>query len=294
MWSYFERAKKVIFALILSIVPLVLLYAQSKDDKLRSTIASPVIEVAGVVEKAALGLTGSLSDWLFRYFFLADRADELLRLRAEVLKIDTMQARILNLMSEQASIRELYFKSKDVNINQMEFAKVIARAGAPMARMIRLDKGSVDGIRAKSPVIAHEGVVGQVMSVARNFCDVLLISDASSAISAKIVESNARGILRGITSNKEYLMEIRDLDGLIAVNANDIVVTSGENSLFPAGLPIGKVTEASKSSDGLFISAKIRPFVSIDQFDHVVVFLEEAESSSKLNAIEADWPLASL
>ena len=73
MWSLIERARKVIFALVLSIIPLVLLYVQSKDEDIRRVIAWPVTEVSGLIETSALAVSGAVSDTLFRYFYLVDR-----------------------------------------------------------------------------------------------------------------------------------------------------------------------------------------------------------------------------
>lgn len=293
MWSLFERAKKVIFALVLSIIPLVLLYVQSKDEEIRGIFAWPVTETAGLIEKSALAISGLVSDTLFRYAYLVNRSDELIALRSEVLETRALQGKVLDLINERASIIELYFKSREIGLQQKgELARVIARAGAPMARMIRLNRGSAHGIKPKSPVIAHEGVVGQVLSVAPHFSDVLLITDASSAIDAKIVGSDARGLLRGITSSTEYLMEIRDIDGLVDVVAGNIVVTSGVNSNFPYGIPIGTVVDSFRSRDGLYVSARIEPFVLMDRLAHVVILPNDDIEMTRTDSLTAAWPLA--
>src|SRR5579871_2417140 len=202
MWSLIERAKKVIFALVLSIIPLVLLYVQSKDEDIRNIFAWPVLEVTGVVEKAALAISGLVSDSLYRYFYVVGRSEELASLRAQVLETRALKASVLELMNERAAIGDLCFKMKEAGLTEGSLARVIARVGAPLARIIRIDRGSVDGIEQKSPVVAHEGVVGQVLSVAPHFSDVLLITDASSAVDAKVVGSDARGLLRGITRDR--------------------------------------------------------------------------------------------
>jgi rod shape-determining protein MreC len=293
MWSLVERAKKVIIALVLSVIPLVLLYVQSKDTQIRSVLAWPIIELAGILESSALKITGAVSDSLYKYFFIANRTQELLELRAEVLETRALKVQILDLIHERAAILELNFKSPDsTQEHKREYARVVARAGAPMARMIRLDKGSRHGVRVKCPVLANEGVVGQVLSVAPNFSDVLLITDASSALEAKIVSSAARGILRGKSSANEYLMEIRDVDGMSDVRTGDAVVTSGVNSYFPSGIPIGRILEASKSSDGLNISARIEPFVAMDRVSQVVVLLGDWSLAGGIESFSASWPLA--
>lgn len=290
MWSLLERAKKVIFALVLSVIPLVLLYVQSKDTKIRTVVAWPVIQVAGLLEEGALGITGAVSDMLYRYLFIVNRNDEVLRLRAEVLETRALKVKIQELINEKSSILELYFHSPAPVESKTEFARIIARRGAPMARMIRIDKGSNHGIRPSFPVLSHEGVVGQVFSVAPDFSEVLLITDASSAIEAKLVGSGARGLLRGITSNHEYLMEILDIDGLMQVQVGDVVITSGQNSFFPSGIPIGKIIDSASSRDGLYVSARIEPFVVMDQIDHVIVLVDN--SREKNQSLSAAWPLS--
>ena len=271
MWSLIERAKKVIFALVLSIIPLVLLYVQSKDEDIRHVFAWPVVEAVGFIEQGTMAITGFVSDQLYRYFYLVGRADELIKLRSEVLATRALKTSILELINERAAISDLYFRTKEAGLPTGALARVIARVGAPMARIIRLDRGSLHGVDPKSPVVAHEGVVGQVLSVAPHFSDVLLITDASSAIDAKVVGSDARGLLRGITSSTEYLLEIRDIDGLVEVRPGNVVVTSGVNSLFPAGIPVGTVIDASRSRDGLYVSARIEPFVMMDRITYVSV-----------------------
>lgn len=291
MWSLFERGKKIIFALVLSIIPLVLLYVQSKDAEIRASFAVPILEVSGYIEKSTLAVTGFVSDWLYRYFFVTGRHDELLQLRAEVLKVKALEARVNDLMNERASLMDLHFRTSEASLPDGKLARVIARAGAPMARMIRLNKGSSDGIKAKSPVIAHEGVVGQVLNVSKHFCDVLLVTDASFAIDAKIVGSNARGLLRGITKISEYIMEIRDIDGLVDIAPGNLVVTSGINSNFPQGYPIGTVVEASRSRDNLYLSARIEPFVKMDRLTDVLV-LDVSSKDLEIDPLTAMWPLA--
>lgn len=291
MWSLFERGKKIIFALVFSIIPLVLLYVQSKDAEIRASFARPVTEVSGFIQRASLFLTGAVSDQLYRYFFLAGRADELTKLRAQIQRVRTLEARVEDLMNDRAALMELHFRASEAALPTGTLARVIARAGAPMARMIRLDKGSSEGIKPKSPVIAYDGVVGQVLNVSSHFSDVLLVTDASFAIDAKIVGSDARGLLRGITSNAEYMMEIRDIDGLLAVSPGNVVVTSGVNSNFPNGIPIGTVVEAFRSRDGLFVSARIEPFVFMDRLNDVLV-LSLPDGENEIDALTAAWPMA--
>lgn len=291
MWSLLERLRKIIVIAVLSIIPLVLLYVQSKDEEIRHIVAWPVIEVAGYIERGTLLITGSVSDFLFKYFYAVTQAEELRELRAKSLELKTLQARVVDLINDREAIAELYFNDPESSLPKGQLARVVARAGTPMARMIRLDKGSRHGIKPYSAVVAHGGAVGQVLSVAPHFSDVLLITDASSALEAKIVGAEVRGLLRGITSAHEYLMEIRDVDGLSDIEPGTVIVTSGINSNFPSGIPLGTVIESSRSRDGLYLSARIKPLVKLDRLAYVLV-LPKTVLETGIERHRALWPLA--
>jgi rod shape-determining protein MreC len=292
MWSLLERAKKVIFALVLSIIPVVLLYVQGKDAEIRGVISWPVTQVAGLLSSAAVSVTGLMSDTLFRYVFLVGRSDELARLRADVVKLRALQAQVTDLTFEREEILNTYFHTDYGDQVNRVYARVIATAGAPMARMVRINRGFNHGLKVGNPVVANEGVVGQILSLSANFSDVLLMTDASSAIDARVVGLNARGLLRGITSNAEYLMEIGNLDGNDQIKPGDVIVSSGVNTQFPQGIPVGFVKNISASKDGLWSSAQVTPFVAMDRLEHVAVLTQSVQTEATVKAIFAPWPMA--
>lgn len=292
MWSLIERAKKVIFALVLSIIPVVLLYVQGKDTEIRSVLAWPIIQVSGVLASTTSAVTGVVSDFVFRYVYLVGRTDELHYLRAKVGQTDALIAMVTNLTAEKEEVLDTYLKTKSRAESVSVYAAVIGTAGAPMTQLIRIDRGAKDGVEVGNPVIADEVGVGQVLSVSSDFSDILLITDASSAIDVRVVETNARGLLRGITSSNEYLLEIRNHEAGLRVREGDLVVTSGVNSQFPSGIPIGQVFRVETSRDGLNSTAKIKPFAKMDTLRRVAVLKESSEQKSMVQSIFAPWPMA--
>ena len=257
MWLLFERAKKIILTLLLSIIPLVLLYLQNNDYKIRSAVSWPFVQISGAVQEIILSVVSNISDGFLKHVAVSSKYEELMILRAKVQENQMLHAKIAHLQNEINSIINLNENIKYTNIEKKLYAKIVAKSGTPMSRLVRINKGITSGVRIKDPVISDFGAVGQVLSVSDSFADVLLISDASSSIDAKILGSNARGLVTGITSNQQYLMQIRDIDALFKIKPNDIVVSSGMNSFFPEGIPIGKVKEVVTSKDGLLHSAKI-------------------------------------
>ncbi len=266
--------------------------AQSRDARVRQTMSGPIVELTGRLEQGLLWMAGGVFDFFYSYTFVASQSDELLKLRAKAYEVENLKARIDELLKERESILELNFAGQKRGLGKAIYANVVGRSGAPLSRIVRVDRGSLDGVRAESPVVAHGGAVGQVLSVSRHFSDVLLMTDASFAIDARVVGSDARGLLRGKTTAKEYVMELKDVDGLLSISAKDQIVTSGVNSIFPAGIPIGEVTSTYKTSDGLNVSAVVKPFVKMEHVNRVLIVLEVAENH-ELYSPSQEWVVAS-
>lgn len=290
MWAIIERAKKILIVLFLSSLPLLLIFIQNKNQEIKFFLSWPVIETAGRIEQLTLGIVGGLSDWFFRYFYWSNRADELRNLRSKVEEADKLRYRVKDLINEKASLLELDLIAANNGYDNSQKAQVIARTGSPLSRMIRIDKGSRHQIRQKDPVISHEGIVGQVLAVSLNFSDVLLVTDPSSAFEAKLINSNARGLCRGVASSFKYLLEITDIDPLENPKIGDIVMSSGINSQIPFGLLVGKVFEIQKSDDGLSLKAKVDPFVKFRQLDYVLVLINQ-DPENKADIYSSPWPL---
>ena len=98
-----------------------------------------------------------------------------------------------------------------------------------------------------------------------------------------IQASRDRAILAGDNSPFPRLVF---LPANASVNSGDIVVTSGHGGIFPAGLPVGRIT---RSDDGV---VRVNPFVQFEKLefvrviDYVSVPPEMSETSESERALE--------
>ncbi|MCO5316140.1 MAG: rod shape-determining protein MreC [Solirubrobacterales bacterium] len=127
-------------------------------------------------------------------------------------------------------------------------ATVVARSPTVWYSTVTVDRGSGDGARVNDPVINGDGLVGRVSSVSHSGAVVTLISDSSSAVSAKIVPGGAQGVVRPKVGSPGTLL-IEFLDRTRNIAKGQSVVTSGWrgdglSSLYPPGVPIGEVSRA--------------------------------------------------
>jgi rod shape-determining protein MreC len=152
-------------------------------------------------------------------------------------------------------------------------ATVIGEDGTPWFKTIVIDRGSVDGLREGLPVIASDGVVGQLVKVAAGSSRVLLLTDHASGISAIVQRTRARGVIKGEGGSRCSLeFSLREDD----VKVGDIVLTSGIGRVFPKGLPVGEVTMVKKGEYGIFQTIEVRPKVNISRLEEVLVIIPDS------------------
>jgi rod shape-determining protein MreC len=148
-------------------------------------------------------------------------------------------------------------------------AEIIASGATPDFRTLTIDKGTQQGLRADMAVIAPSGVVGRVVTPSARAAKIQLLIDRNAAAGAIIERSRAQGVVIGGGDDRlrlEYVSEVAD------VAADDIVVTSGIDGIYPKGFIIGKV-EAVERSGGAYRRITIRPAVDFSSLEEVLVVL---------------------
>jgi rod shape-determining protein MreC len=153
---------------------------------------------------------------------------------------------------------------------------VIGEDSSAWFNTLVVDRGSADGLSEGMPVLAAGGIVGRLVKVALHSSRVLLLTDHASAIAAVVQRSRARGVVRGMGGGMgrgRCSMEftVRDED----VKVGDTVVSSGVGAVFPKGLPIGEVTMVKKGEYGVFQTIEVRPAVTIDKLEEMLVLVRQ-------------------
>lgn len=137
-----------------------------------------------------------------------------------------------------------------------------------------IDQGSQNGITENMPVISQEKVLfGKVVTVYRNFSEVMLISNKKSALAVKIqaadpVQAPVYGAIKG-SGNLSVYMDLVASDAKI--NQGDVLITSAQDGIFPKDLLVGKVESSSTNDAKAFQTAKIQPFDNPKNTDSVFI-----------------------
>jgi rod shape-determining protein MreC len=154
-------------------------------------------------------------------------------------------------------------------------ARVIARSSTVWYSTLKIDKGSDDGLRENQPVIAAGGLIGKLTSVTGGTAEVRLITDGQSGVSAQVFPAGVTGVVRPeVGDPKDLLLE--HVESGRRVTENTLVITSGftssrTESLFPRGIPIGRVTKVDLDELETYQRVHVKPFADLSRIDVVEV-----------------------
>jgi len=215
---------------------------------------------------------------------------EVERLRGELARSQTAQrdaAQLSGLVG--LSRRDMYPRGTDPIA-----ARVIARSPTVWYSSVKIDKGSGDGVKVDQPVIAAGGLVGRVTQVTGGTAEVVLITDASSAVTAQVMPAGASGVVRPQVGNpNDLLLDL--IEGDRRVTEDTTVVTSGftsskVESLFPRGIPIGRVTKVDLDEFEQYQRVHIEPFANLRRFDIVQVLTRRPANTQAASLPEGSAP----
>ena len=161
-------------------------------------------------------------------------------------------------------------------------AEVVSRPAGAFTQAIVVAAGSGNGVRVNDPVVTADGLVGLVTRVTAGTARIQLLTDEEAAVSAVDLRTGAPGIVLHARGTRETLVldRVRKQD---VVRVGDEVVTSGWragplSSLYPKGIPIGKVTSIGQTDTDLFQQVQVDPFVDFGTLDAVLVLVPKERS----------------
>jgi rod shape-determining protein MreC len=149
-------------------------------------------------------------------------------------------------------------------------AQVIGRAASSWMSVIVIGRGASAGIRVGQAAITADGLVGQVIEAAPLVSKVLLLTDPSFRISAADRRSRDSGVTFGRGSARLQMKYVLT-DGDVKVG--DMFVTAASSTIFPAGLPVGKVSAASRNDYDMFYQIELIPAADLSALEEVFVVL---------------------
>jgi len=270
MWDLLRKYKRHILTVMTLLAAFVYysLHLRDKDHKalFERVVLTVMAPVSGVLSRINDGVTLVWNDYID--LVGVRRENKKLRESVKTLNSRMIQDHETELANER--LKKLLDLKNSLPMQTLA-ASVIGEDGSPWFKTIVIDRGEADGLKEGMPVIAADGVIGQLVKVVAKSSRVLLITDHASGVAAIIQRSRARGVLKGKgggTCSLEFTPADED------VKVGDTVITSGIGGVFPKGLNIGEVTMVKKGEYGIFQTVEVRPAVNLARLEEVLVLLQ--------------------
>jgi len=258
------RVKVTVFALI-AIVLLVLDARMNLLAGVRSVAAT----VLYPVQMAALMPREALSNMGGYFSSVSTLQREVQALKLQQLQQATLLQQAQLQMAENAQLRRLMEGKAQLPV-QSQMAEILYDARDPSTRRVVIDRGSRAGVVLGLPVIDNAGVVGQVTRVFPFTSEVTLLTDKDQAIPVQVLRSGLRSIVYG--RGHSGLLDLRFVAQDADIQVGDVLVTSGLDGMYPAGLAVARVTQVEKAA-GSFGRVVGQPLAGIDRNRQVLVIM---------------------
>jgi rod shape-determining protein MreC len=171
-------------------------------------------------------------------------------------------------------------------------AAVIGRQATQFERVLTIDRGSASGIRVGDPVLSDGGALaGRISDVGENWASVMLITDTRSLVIGLDSRTRATGDVVGRLSAPLAMTKIERTE---RIEVNDRVVTAGLSlgrrfqSIFPKGIPIGRVVDVQAEPGAIEQTALVQPTSDLDRLEDVLVIIDLDGRRRSRTADESD------
>src|SRR5438105_8419042 len=177
------------------------------------------------------------------------------------------------LQAETAELRRMIGAAEKLPV-QATLAEVLYLSRDPYAHRLFIDRGSVQGIRAGSPVSDDTGVIGQVTRVHPLLSEVTLLTNPDQAIPVQVVRNGLRAVAFG--GGASGMLELRYMPANAEIQNGDRLVTSGIDGTYPAGLPVATVVRVERDAEHSFARVVCKPAAGVDRGRFVLVLSDES------------------
>jgi rod shape-determining protein MreC len=266
-----NRRRFVLAVVLLTSVTLITLDTRNGRSGPLGAVGRAAHTIVSPIEGAVSSVTRPIGDWWSGLVDSGSIKKENRRLRERVLELDGEQRRAADALQRNRELnRLLHLQQSFLDTAKPIAARVVNRDPGNFESTLTIDRGTQDGIADGMPVVAPGGVVGHVIEVWRNGANVRVLTDPESAIAVRPVAHPVTGIAQGHEGSDEIFVD--DFGAHAQVHKGDEVVTANiANSVYPPDLLVGTVTGVDEQSADLGLSARIKPYVQVDELQFVEV-----------------------
>ncbi len=268
------RRRGIAFTILIAITLLLMAFSGNPYiQEVQRGLSFALRPFQGAIASVADGIAG-----------VATAITEIDQLRGDNAALRDTNERLAN---ENARLRALKVENDDMAAllqlqggfdHETVAVRVIGREMLETRRVVTIDKGTDDRIELGDAVVVQGGaLVGKVTDVGTTFAKVTLISDSTSTVVGKLLDSGATGDIVGQAGG---VLVMRNIDSAVEIGIDEEVFTAGLElgggirSPYPAGLIVGSVVDVERDANDVVQTAFLAPAASLDSFELALVITD--------------------
>ncbi|MDO4357827.1 MAG: rod shape-determining protein MreC [Clostridia bacterium] len=266
----------------------------NRDEKNVSAMENGVGSLFTMVQSGVSSAVGSVRDAFVDLSHYGELKAENERLQMEN---DTLTIRLQDAsqaLTENERLQTLLDAKNQYEALDPIYARVIARTPGAWFDTFSVNRGTLNGVSVGMAVITADGLVGRVYEVGLNYAKVLSVIDSRSAVATLVERTRDNGVMRGVVTSASEVAEcyVYYLPNINSIIPGDTVITSGMDTLYPKGIPVGVVTEVSRDLDSTSQYVVVQPFVDFAHIEDVLILREVVETDTgSLTAVPTPTPV---
>ena len=217
---------------------------------------------------------------LYQYFAdLSQSKSELLEQNRQLLeengrlKIDLQRDKVNT--DELRELKKLYGLQQK-GIHNVIGAEVISNGKDPLSERLIIGKGGQDGLKVGDAVIDQSGLIGLLTQVHTQSAEIGLISGGQSIVPIAVSRTGERNLVYGNGNG----LDLRYFPTGSDLKPGDILLTSGLDGTYPAGIPVATVSQVVRASGTPYYDTHLTPLAALRSSRFVLV-LSSAPSSPR-------------
>ena len=223
----------VIIGVILLVTSIVAPQAFASIRGAALDITGPVAAGLNEVSATAEGLVGGADD----YWDAANQNRKLKRERAAMLQ-RMVEAKAIVLENHEL---KAMLQLREHAPGTVATGRIVGSSLSSPRRFAILSAGTSDGVREGMPVRSASGMVGRIIDAGALASRVLLVSDRTSIVPARLLRNGIPVIAQG---RGDGTLEVRPLEvGRNPFKVGDIIISSGTGGLYPPLVPVARVVK---------------------------------------------------
>ena len=218
----------------------------------------------------------SIRDYfIFQHELIHDKSN----LQSQTLQL---QARLQELNALKVQNEELQSLLKTPPVEQKQnyiLTRVIAIKQENNTHEILVNTGANEGIKTGQPVVAGDGIVGQIIQTTPINSRVMLLNDQRSAVPVSNARTHNNLIVVGTGDNDD--LSLLNISNNLDIKPGDLLFSSGIGGHYPAGYPVGTIMSIDMNGKNIS-KVHIKPASNLHRLHFLLIVLDN-DSVEKLS-----------